>query len=186
MRKACLLMTFLILLLCVSRAGWTKMVHYIDENGKTHYVNTDFRTIPPQYLDQVRSQLREDTTQASDVPPDEDQDTASGQETEEAEPVQEDAAAVPLIDVFVADDCDECPVFLQELIINKISYRRFDVHEHAYGKKMYGRHPGILPFTKVGDRLIRGRNVKEVSAAIKKLREQMANQKQQVQDVDAQ
>jgi hypothetical protein len=152
------------IILCLPSAGWPEMVHYVDENGKVHYVNTDYQRVPPQYSNQVQSQLRKDTP-ITDASPDEEQKEESQPTTE---PAIEEVPSVSAIDVdvFVSADCEECPRLLQELAIQKVSYHRYDVVEHSYGRRMLIQYPGALPFTKVGNLIIRGSNTKDILSAI--------------------
>ena len=38
-----------------------KMVRYLDENGKAHYVNTDYAKVPEQYLYQFEEETPSET-----------------------------------------------------------------------------------------------------------------------------
>lgn len=46
-----------LLVLAAAASAQAKMVHYTDEKGKIHYVNTDYAPVPARYRAQVKDQL---------------------------------------------------------------------------------------------------------------------------------
>ena len=59
MKKISSSIIFIILLFIVSSYAAADLVHYVDSNGKVHYVNPDYVKIPAQYMPQVKKQLEQ-------------------------------------------------------------------------------------------------------------------------------
>ncbi|MCK5580128.1 MAG: hypothetical protein KAJ18_02530 [Candidatus Omnitrophica bacterium] len=176
-----------------------KLVRYIDEQGKTHFVNTDYARIPEKYYYQVRDQLEEPIIPEENVDLEETEKMTEDEEEstwEEEEPTgEEDTSAileeytVPLeyedeagqkkhegksqsqrIEVFVSSDCADCHKLETSLRVSSINYLRYDVDNNNYGRTVYEELGGDLPITRINSTIVRGCNLRKILAIIKALK----------------
>ena len=149
---------FLIPIFC----GWlfftfpvdAKIVKYMDEQGKFHYVNTDFQSVPSEYQDQVRDQL---PTEATEEPGQDEQTTSqpgNAESSEDSTQTQEtkskdDNQQTILVEVFVSNPCPNC--VLLETILRKyeVVYSRYDVNTTPYGNQKYKETGWTPPFVRL-------------------------------------
>lgn len=126
-----------------------KMVRYVDENGKTRYVNTDYQNVPPEYMDQVRDQLGTEEASQTEATTDE-VNTLSAEESE-SEEVVDDSKREILVEVFVTAACPDC-VSLEKLLRKyEIVYQRYDINTNPYGSEKYKETGWEPPFVRVRD-----------------------------------
>lgn len=152
--------------------GYAVMVHYLDENGKIHYVNTAVAQVPERYMEQVRPQLeaaeraqaeerREETPPA--IAP-EDQDGMADDQTSGPPKV--------ILDVLMTPHCKGCMRLFSQLRANKIFFRSHNIETSPRGKELYQQYQDMpLPITIVGDQAVSGPNILK----IKQLLEEMGN-----------
>lgn len=132
------------------------MVRYVDESGKTIYLNTDNSKVPDRYLDQVRSQLN--MIQPSIGEPLKD----SSPTVTLLEPTQ------PIkVEVFISLNCPDCRDLEFRLRAHGIKYLRYDVNYHPYGIKFYKEQgqPGV-PLAKIGAQIVQGNDYKRILSLV--------------------
>ena len=140
-----------------------KMVYYFDEAGKIHYVNTDYSKVPDRYGPQVRRQLEKIKAPAAEP-------IEENPKDEPAAEISENATiptAQPLVEVFVQPDCLECRKLEINLKAKKIFYKRYDINYDHYGQQVYAQINGELPFTRIGEEIIYGNNIKRIEEILK-------------------
>jgi len=144
------------------------MVHYIDERGKIHYVDTDYSKVPERYRDQVAGQLAAEEKKAGHSPAALPPGAGGEATTGRTNNVILSSGSGLQIDLFVKPACVEC-AFL-EIFLNseRIPYDRHDVTQDPNAKKMFaelGSPP--VPVIKIGSRVISGFQAAEIQSAIK-------------------
>ncbi|MDP2654132.1 MAG: glutaredoxin domain-containing protein [Candidatus Omnitrophota bacterium] len=152
MKTSASIATILILLLAL--AAEAKIVHYFDDDGKIHYVNTDFSKVPDRYLPQVRPQL-------ADEQPDKVLDAPSNNAVLPPEepavktktPGSRGGGEVEFFFDIRCPDCKKVEDLLQSL---KIRYARFNVSRHPYGINFYRQESGDLPIIRAQGKVIHG------------------------------
>lgn len=145
------LFSFLMICAGISTASWVdaKMVRYVDENGKTRYVNTDVQNVPPEYLDQVRDQLG--TEEAQETEEIAGETKALPAEEVNSEEAVDDSQREVLVEVFVTGACSDC-VYLEKLLRKyEIVYQRYDINATPYGSEKYKETGWEPPFVRVRD-----------------------------------
>ncbi|HOY09524.1 MAG TPA: hypothetical protein PLB05_05545 [Candidatus Omnitrophota bacterium] len=154
---------FSILIMCFwltqTTAAYAVMVHYYDENGKIHYVNTTVAQVPQRYMDQVRPQLEAaERAQAEekkeDVPL-----MGGGQNLDEGDAQTANPPKV-ILDVLMTSHCKGCMRLFSQLRVNKIFFRSHNVETSPRGKELYQQYQGMpLPITIVGDQAVSGPDI---------------------------
>ena len=142
-------------------AAEAKMISYVDKAGEMHYVNTNFSKVPPEYQDQVEEQVSEENNMEGTLP----EEPVKKPKTEKIE---------PLVEVLVTLDCPDCRKL--ELLLNahKVTFHRYDVMSHPYGKELYEKIGGNLPITKIGDQIIYGIDIKRIVSTIQENKKETA------------
>ena len=69
---------------------------------------------------------------------------------------------IPTVDLFISNDCLDCKDLEQALIANNIKYRKYDVTQTSYGKRIYQRQGGKLPIVHVGPKTFYTINVNDI------------------------
>lgn len=139
-----------------------RMVYYHDEEGKIHYVNTDFAKVPEQYMYQVLPQLEQPE------PPPEQPETPNVP----AAPIFVKNAPIKKkieLDVFIADGCDECTQLEVMLRSRKILYNRHDVNTDPLGRKLLEEQGQKLrlPLTTLKGKSVVGADIRKIVDMVK-------------------
>ena len=167
---------FLFLAFCLSLPGPSaiaEMVHYIDEQGKMHFINTETSHIPEKYRSQIADQIpaisqgREAMEAAAEARR---QAKLLAPTTPVANPrnsVPTGKAKAPLVEVFVGMDCPECDRWESTLRKNRVPYARYDVKYHPHGQEVYSKMSSPLPFTMIGNEMIQGEDIERLLSLLK-------------------
>lgn len=160
------LFSFLMICAGIFAASWAdaKMVRYVDETGKTRYVNTDVQNVPPEYMDQVRDQLGAEETPDDEEPADE-MNTPPAEEMN-SEEIVDDSEKEVRVEVFVKGGCPDC-VELEKLLRKyEIVYQRYDIQTTPYGSEKYKETSWEPPFVLVRDEWLHDLDPAEYEAII--------------------
>ena len=135
-----------------------EVVKYIDENNRTHYVES---------LERVPEQFRE---QASHAPPLPKINKVPGSPLV-AGPIRSGSGAGKKrhkVEIFVADWCPHCRALEKHLKSQNISYTRYDVEHNSRGIKEYqALGGGGIPIIRIdGSNVLRGFDPSALSAAL--------------------
>lgn len=155
-----------ITLLCnVSTSAVAEVFKYVDEEGRTHYVDSSEK-IPEKYRDQLKEQP--DFPELSKV------SAAPGYDNSGAADVSGDLNKVattdaPKLELFVADWCSHCRALEEVLKEEGIAYERFDIEKSPVGKRVYEElGKGGIPIARIDGRtIIRGNNPSQIKDALK-------------------
>lgn len=116
------------------------MVYYHDEQGKIHYVNTDFAKVPDKYMYQVIGQL--DEPKLTPAKEEVEVSVSPTPANQPPEPKKQTAS----VKVYVSDTCGEaCSSFELALQVRNIVYQRVDITKDPEGKKLYEMTGGTAP-----------------------------------------
>ncbi len=150
--------------------GYAVMVHYYDENGKIHYVNTAVAQVPSRYMDQVRPQL-----EAAERAEAEEAEEKAVPETDIPEEPGEDESETPnppriVLDVLMTPHCRGCMRLFSQLRVNKIFFRSHNIETSARGKELYQQYQGMpLPITIIGDEAVSGPDILKIKELLEKM-----------------
>lgn len=145
-----------------------KMVSYVDENGKVHYVNTDYAKVPDRYLPQVQGQI-----------PAEEQASEMLQPEEPAQPVQnptpipaenlklQSLEKKPETKFFVSQNCPAC-LFAEGILQQQgLPYTKYFIDDGGVGQQLYLElQLTSVPATVIGEQIIYGANASGMSNAL--------------------
>jgi len=182
---------FIILLFLLAGEAEAKIVKYIDEHGRIHYVNTDYSKVPEEYLYQVQGQLEPadsepSTEKSTETSTDDTDDTAkepAGENLESGEPdTSQETSEGPgespaeydwqnkdkglLVQIFVSVDCPVCQNLEAMLKKYGVVYYRYDINTTPYGKKVYEEMGVEPPIVLVHQEWIYGFTAEEIEPLI--------------------
>lgn len=134
-----------------------KMVRYVDEHGRPHYVNTDVGQVPERY----RSQLE---------PPKEEPKTVEPKSTDSTllqPPPMADISAksghYDKVVLLVSPNCPNCARIQNFLNANNVAYTYYNAETDPIVKERYPEIGGTeMPVTILGDKIIKGYKLKEI------------------------
>ncbi|OGX06404.1 MAG: hypothetical protein A2Z88_07025 [Omnitrophica WOR_2 bacterium GWA2_47_8] len=171
----------LISVFACGNASFAKMVQYVDEQGKIHYVNTDISKVPEAYRYQVEDQLEEKTAEGQDesAPQAENEETEAPKDSEAASadlpfPGMKEAkslTAVPQIsktvEFYTSSNCTEC-IFIEALLKSKnVDYDKYSVDDKGIGEEKFRLlGGGTVPTTKIGGVVIEGTDGNKIQDAL--------------------
>ncbi len=150
--------------------GYAVMVHYYDENGKIHYVNTAVAQVPPRYMDQVRPQL--EAAERAQAEKAEEQATSEIDVPEESGEGESQTPNPPqiVLDVLTSSHCRGCMRLFAQLRVNKIFFRSHNIETSARGKELYQQYQGMpLPITIIGDEAVSGPDILKIKELLEKI-----------------
>ena len=143
------------------------MVHYMDENGEIHYVNTAVARVPERYMDQVRPQLEaEEEAQAKEK----EAASAANPSGNQANP----GDAIPgkpkiVLDVLMKPHCRGCMRLFAQLRVNNIFFRSHNV-ESREGRELYEQYKDLqLPITIVGNQAVSGPDILKIKQLLREM-----------------
>ena len=177
MKKVFLISSFsLLVFLNINSLAKAEMVYYVDEQGKTHYVNTETAKIPEKYLPQIKDQMQQISKDRLDM---EAAEEAKRQEslrnpapipasTPSNNSTTSQASSDKLAQVFVSMNCPACDQWVAILVQNKIPFARYDVDYHPYGQEVRAKIQAEVPFTMIGQEVILGQDIDKVMSLIGK------------------
>ncbi len=146
------------------------MVSYIDEKGKVHYVNTEHAKVPERYQNQIfpkpkrnlnQEEGREEEKVESETP-------ALGNilipVTAPEEPANQNAniSNYDLAEILVSEDCSDCSNLELFLNANKVRFVKYDISEKTGQQKYQEVGEGELPITILGEKVIKGFQIKTI------------------------
>ena len=144
MRYGLLLIVFFLVMTGLAHA---KLVHYMDEEGIIHYVNTDYAQVPLEYRWQVKEPPANETGEAVDNLPANAEISVAPEASPEPQP--------QIVELFIRRDCDRCRLLELKLKGGLIPYVAYDVDIHPIGRQVYEEQGGDLPFVRFGKTIIR-------------------------------
>ncbi len=178
MRVSILILFSLLLLVFLHNPGYAEMVHYFDENGQIHYVNTAVTNVPEKYMNQVRPQLEKARQQEGESNVTEKKEEAQNSMDMGTELFEEsDAAPEPpdriVVDVLRKADCKSCLKLFSVLRQSKILFQSRNVDIDPRGKELYEKYPDMeLPITVVGDQAVSGLDFFKIKQLVRELKNQ--------------
>ena len=139
------------------------LVHYVDDDGKVHYVNPHLSKIPQKYLQQVRPQLEALKPKAVMT-------AVNAATNAENTPATEEPVSPPPkeVEIFIDDNCAACILLQQQLTQNQIPYKRFHVQYDPYAQKIFAEKKGNPPVTKIGNIFVYGNDIAAIRKAMGK------------------
>ena len=149
-------------------AAEANFVRYTDENGKMHYVNTEYNKIPEQYQDQVKGQLQAQNINSAasgtnPLNPYADQNVRNPGANNTPAPL----TAQDRVAIYVKANCKECERLETVLQANQIKYLRYDVNTSIQGQEFYKTAENAdLPITTIGSQMIPGNDIGSIKAAL--------------------
>ena len=167
MKLKSLVLSIGFLLIQVS-TGYAVMVHYYDENGQIHYVNTAVARVPERYMDQVRPQI-----EAAELAQDEakeDTPMVSSDGLTAAANGQTPVRPKIILDVLITSGCKGCMKLFSQLRANKIFFRSHNVETSSIGKQLLQQYNNMpLPITIIGDQAVSGANILRIKEILKEM-----------------
>ena len=155
----------IVLSLLFAPVGQAAIVHYFDEEGKIHYVNTDYFKVPARYRDQVKDQLEPEVKAKKQV---ESGGCKTCQEknatiTDEKQKDEKQKKEKPKVELFMRVGCKKCDRLDIILRANRIPLSRYDADTNPYGQQVYAEagEPD-LPLTRVGTDFVYGDSIHAV------------------------
>lgn len=146
-----------------STSACAAMVHYFDEQGKIHYINTDVAIVPKEYMDQVKPQLEALKPKAAEpaVP------VAPPMSSEQLPSQPADVQYVK-VEVITESGCAPCQTLMRGLRQRGIPFQYYNFNYSSAAQEMYTRFSGqSLPLTIInGRRAVTGSDIYEVLKAI--------------------
>jgi len=166
-----------ILLLNVSSSALAEVFKFVDEEGRTHYVDSADK-IPEKYREQLKEQPDFPELSKVSAPAETDNSVKSGDAatvsapTVDSNTVDSNNVSTPdaaKVELFVADWCSHCRALETTLQAEGISYERFDIEKSPVGKRVYGElGRGGIPIARIAGRtIIRGNNPSQIKEALK-------------------
>ena len=156
----------------LAEAVLAAIVYYYDEQGRIHYINTDYMKVPERYRWQVEEQLRRKGLMDDNKKESRKETVGSTEENETSSagrsaPASVDPFARQKVEFFTRPGCAECYRLEMLLRAHKIPYVRYDIT--CVGKECprspYGIPSGTPPMTRVGDVVIQGKDIQKISEA---------------------
>ncbi len=155
---------FLLFTLCASSEA--KMVRYVDEQGKVHYVNTNFSKVPERYREQVEP--KKTSTESPESPKENNpiDNPPSPPKTTSPSPNNELSTSSPQdyqVEVLVNFDSLDCVKLVNFLESHNISYIPYDIQNSDIGRQKYNQvGKGEIPITIMGNEIVKGYDLKKV------------------------
>jgi len=132
-----------------------EVVHYQDDTGKHHYVDSPTK-VPERYRSQLEGQ--------QSLPPI--SRAQPGRENLYEQKSYPQAASVP-VEIFVTSWCPHCRELEAYLRERQISFARYDIEENAAGRARYEQFGGGgVPVIRIGRSVLHGFNPMHVDAAL--------------------
>ena len=159
------ILRLLIFFLVLGLTSLTKaeMVKYIDENGKIHYVDTDYGKVPDRYKHQIKA-------------------TETKQETKVTETTAPNVPALPVlqqmttqqppqiksVEIFVSANCPKC-MFIESIFKNaNVKYSRYDINTDPAARKRYTElNVNAIPVIIIGSQVMTEFDTNKFFAAIR-------------------
>ncbi len=133
-----------------------KMVRYMDEYGRPHYVNTDLGQVPERYRSQIEPKK---------------EPVIDNEKVEKPAPqvptpqlpvaVSPEPGAYEKVVLLISPNCPNCVRVQNFLNANRVSYVYYDIETDAAGHEKYAAvEEGELPVAVLGEQVIKGYKLK--------------------------
>ncbi len=149
------------------------LVHYFDEQGQIHYVDTDYANVPPQYLSQVQEQLEKAEQKTEEQSASPAQKIKKPEVSVEKRPEPEPPSTPSkIVEFYTNQTCGQCPM-LEALLkrAKNIKLTVFDVDTVEGQKKYTELGVNNIPVTKIDSTIIVGLEIEKILSALAQSKE---------------
>jgi len=128
-----------------------EMVKYVDENGKIHYVDTDYGKVPDRYKHQIKAKEIKTEEVKEEAKPEEASATPVPALTNPQAVTAPSTVKAKSVEMFVNSDCPKCLLVQSALNNSNVVYTTYNIETDPEARKRYeSLNTSVLPVLIIG------------------------------------